>query len=116
TIDPGSAAFPTVPVPSSNFGIFPNAGTINLPGQINVRHVDENIVNAYAHFWSLAFEREVMPQLVASVEYSGSAGRHLYDLSNDNRIGYGFRFLGDAALTADNPLVLLNKNYYPLNT
>ncbi|HST24324.1 MAG TPA: TonB-dependent receptor, partial [Blastocatellia bacterium] len=79
TIDPGSAGFPTVPVPSSNFGIFPNSGTINLPGLINVRRVDENIVNAYAHFWSLAVEREVFSRTIASVEYSGSAGRKLFD-------------------------------------
>jgi Carboxypeptidase regulatory-like domain/TonB dependent receptor len=116
TISPGAAGFPTVPVPTTNFGLLGGTGTVGLPGQINVRHVSEDIVNAYAHFWSLAFEREIAPQLVASVEYSGSAGRHLYDLTNDNRIGYGFRFFGDAALTANNPLVLINPKYYPLNT
>jgi outer membrane receptor protein involved in Fe transport len=116
TISPGAVGFPTVPVPTSNFGLLAGASSVKLPGQINVRHVDENVVNAYAHFWSLAFEREVVPRLIASVEYSGSAGRHLYDLTNDNRIGFGFRFFGDAALTDNNPLVLINPNFYPLNT
>ncbi len=125
TIDPGSAAFPTVPVPSSNFGIFPNSGTINLPGLINVRHVDENVVNAYAHFWSLAVEREVFSRTIASVEYSGSAGRKLFDLTNDNRIGSAFRFFGGPGLgclglggTCDpaNPNSLLNNQFFPLNT
>jgi outer membrane receptor protein involved in Fe transport len=125
TISPGSASFPTVPATTSNFGLLTGNGTVALPGQINVRHVDENIVNAYAHFWSLALEREIAPRLIGSVEYSGSAGRNLYDLTNDNRIGSGFRFNGGPGLgclglggTCDpaNPLSLLNPNFYPLNT
>ncbi len=115
TIDPGAPGFPTVPVPSSNFGIFPNSGSVALPGLINIRHVDENIKNAYSHFWSAAIERELFPRTVASVEYSGSAGRKLYDLTNDNRIGYAFRFFGEEP-TANNPNNLLNSQFFPLNT
>jgi hypothetical protein len=115
TIDPGAAGFPTIPVPTSNFGIFPSSGTVALPGLINVRRVDENIVNAYSHFWSAAFERELFPRTVASVEYSGSAGRKLFDLTNDNRIGYAFRFFGEEP-TDDNPNNLLNNRFFPLNT
>jgi Carboxypeptidase regulatory-like domain/TonB dependent receptor len=115
TISPGAAGFPTVPVPTTNFGLLTGNGTVALPGQINVRHVDENVVNAYAHFWSLAIEREIAPRLIGSIEYSGSAGRHLYDLTNDNRVGYGFRFFGEEPTDA-NPFALLNPNFYPLNT
>jgi hypothetical protein len=115
TIDPGAPGFPTVPVPSSNFGLFQGTGTIALPGLINVRRVDENIVNAYAHFWSFSVERELFPRTIASVEYSGSAGRKLFDLTNDNRIGSAFRFLGELPTDA-NPNNLLNDQFFPLNT
>jgi Carboxypeptidase regulatory-like domain/TonB dependent receptor len=125
TISPGVVGFPTLPVSTSNFGPLGGTGAVALPGQINIRHVDENIVNAYAHFWSLALEREVAPRLIASLEYSGSAGRNLYDLTNDNRIGYGFRFNGGPGLgciglggtcDATNPFSLLNPAFFPLNT
>ena len=96
-----------------------------MPGRLNVRHVDENIVNAYAHFWSAAFEREIWPRTVMSVEYSGSGGRKLYSISNPNRAGadailgsgdgLGCFGLGGTCNPA-NPLGLLNKDYYPLNT
>ncbi|HXG91290.1 MAG TPA: TonB-dependent receptor [Blastocatellia bacterium] len=116
TVDPGAPGFPTLPVSTNNFGPLAGAsGTVRLPGVINIRHVDENIVNAYAHFWSLAIERQITPRLMTSIEYSGSAGRKLYDLTNDNRIGYAFRFFGEEE-SAANPLDLLNPKFFPLNT
>jgi outer membrane receptor protein involved in Fe transport len=118
TIDPGSATFPTLPVSTSNFGPLAGAsGTIALPGLLNVRHVNEHIKNAYAHFWSASFEDEIFNRTIASVEYSGSAGRSLYDLTNDNRFGSGCFYLGASeCFTAANPNGLLNTKYYPLNT
>jgi hypothetical protein len=125
TIEPGAAGFATIPAQVSNLGPLTGSGTINLPGLINIRHVDQNIVNAYSHFWSAAIERQITPHLIGSVEYSGSAGRNLYDLTNDNRLGYAFRFLGGPGLgciglggTCDpaNPNSLLNTSFYPLNT
>lgn len=106
------------PPPSNNFGpLGGSGGTATLPGTLNVRHVNENIRNAYAHFWSAAFEREVFKRTVASVEYSGSAGRSLYDLTNDNRIGSACHYIGaSACFTGSNPLALLNTKYRPLNT
>jgi outer membrane receptor protein involved in Fe transport len=115
TVTPGSPGFPTIPVSTNNFGPLIGTGTIALPGRINIRHVDENIENAYAHFWSLAVERQLTPNIIGSVEYSGSAGRQLYDLTNDNRIGYAFRFFGELPTDA-NPLDLLNPSFFPLNT
>jgi hypothetical protein len=94
-----------------------------------VRHVNEHIKNAYARFWSASFEHEVFRRTVASVEYSGSAGRNLYDLTNDNRQGSAARYLNEPppctavafGLVAGpcdpaNPNSLLNLKYYPLNT
>ncbi len=112
TIDAGAVGFPTIPITPSNLGPLSGAGGVaTLPGIFNVRHVNENIRNAYAHFWSAAFERELVPGTVASVEYSGSAGRSLYDLTNQNRRGAGNVFFGDAA-----PFSRLNNQFYPLNT
>ena len=120
TINPGDPGFPTIPAPppSNNFGpLGGTGGTAPLPGRLNVRHVNEHIDNAYAHFWSASFEHEVFRRTVASVEYSGSAGRSLYDLTNDNRAGLACIVLGPTqCFTAANPNGLLNTKYYPLNT
>lgn len=119
TINPGDPGFPTIPAPppTNNFGpLGGSSGSAPLPGLLNVRHVNENIKNAFAHFWSASFEREVFGRTVASVEYSGSAGRNLYDLTNDNRAGSACKFFPAECFTAANPNALLNTKYYPLNT
>lgn len=120
TINPGDPGFPTIPVPppSNNFGpLGGSTGVAPLPGLLNVRHVNEHIQNAYAHFWSASFEHEVFRRTVASVEYSGSAGRKLYDLTNDNRAGLACIVDGPTqCFTAANPNGLINTRYYPLNT
>ncbi|HEV2708432.1 MAG TPA: TonB-dependent receptor [Pyrinomonadaceae bacterium] len=132
TVNAGDPGFSTIPAPppSNNLGpLGGSSGTANLPGTFNVRHVNENIRNAYAHFWSAAFEREILPRTVASLEYSGSAGRSLYDLTNLNRAGSATAYLGAAppclavtfGLVAGpcnpaNPNALLNTRFTPLNT
>ncbi len=99
-----------------------SSGTATIVGRANIRHVNENIQNAYAHFWSASVEHEVFRRTVASVEYSGSAGRKLYDLTNDNRAGaatlIGLPGPCATAPTCDpaNQLALLNTKFYPLNT
>jgi outer membrane receptor protein involved in Fe transport len=107
-----------VPPPSNNFGpLGGSTGTATLPGTLNVRHVNENIKNAYAHFWSASFEHEMWPRTIVKAEYSGSAGRRLYDLTNDNRSGLACIVLGPTqCYTAANPNARLNLLYYPLNT
>lgn len=95
----------------SNVGPFAGTtGAITLP-QTSLRHVREDINTAYAHFWSASVEHEVLPGTVASIQYSGSAGRNLYSLENTNRPGTGFVYLGDA-----NPLSRLNNQYSGINT
>lgn len=118
TVTAGDPGFTTIPVSTSNFGpLAGTSGTVALPGRLNARHVNENIRNAYAHSFSLAVERELNRGTVASVEYSGSMGRSLYDLTNANRPGVACRILGESqCFTAANPLALLNQQYFPLNT
>ncbi len=83
----------TVPVTIDNFGPASGSGTFTLP-RTSLRHVDENIDTAYAHFWSLSLEREFLDTFVGSIDYSGSAGRDLYSIADINNIfsaaHYGF--------------------------
>ena len=62
----------------------------------SLRAVDPNIVNAYAHFWSGAIQRQLMENTIVSAEYTGSAGRKLYSIANINRPGSGSVYFGDA--------------------
>lgn len=102
----------SLPLTLNNSG--PLAGTTPptkaLPGT-SLRHVSEDVVNAYAHFWSAAFERQIVSGTVASVEYTGSAGRKLYTLENINRPGFGALYLGDT-----NPNARLNTQYTDINS
>ncbi len=77
----------------------------------SLRHVREDIVNAYAHFYSLAFQREVSRGNVLSVEYAGSRGGKLYSISPLNITGSGAFYLGDA-----DPDSRLNNVYSNINT
>jgi hypothetical protein len=61
-----------------------------------LRAVDPNIKNAYAHFWSLAAQRQLWGNTIVSAEYTASAGRGLYSIANINRVGSGAFYLGDA--------------------
>lgn len=77
----------------------------------SLRHVREDITNAYAHFFSLAFQREIGSGNVLSVEYSGSRGESLYSISPLNIQGAGAFYLGDA-----DPNSRLNNQYSNINT
>src|ERR1043166_4210534 len=77
----------------------------------SLRHVREDIVNAYAHFYSFALQREVSKGTVLSVESSGSRGEKLYSISPLNITGSGAFYLGDA-----NPNSRLNNQYSNINT
>ncbi len=102
----------TLPITTSNFG--PLSGTTPPTKTIprgSLRDVREDIVNAYAHFWSAAFQREVLGQgNVLSVEYSGSAGRKLYSINPYNQPGAGAFYLGKA-----NPTSRLNDQFSGIN-
>lgn len=108
-----------LPIPSNNFGpLAGSSGTRILP-RTSLRAVNEKIVNAYAHFYSLAVERRLFKDTVVRVEYSGSKGRNLYAISNINRTGTGTLFLGsnNAATcpTTLTPTSRLNCNYNSIN-
>ncbi|HSB10324.1 MAG TPA: TonB-dependent receptor [Blastocatellia bacterium] len=84
----------SLPITPNNLGPLAGSGISKSFPAVSLRAVDPNIVNAYAHFWSFAVERQLSPTTVASLEYSGSAGRKLYSISNINRAGTGFAYGG----------------------
>jgi outer membrane receptor protein involved in Fe transport len=70
----------------------------------SLRHVDQNIETAYAHFYGLSLQKQIGQAMTGSVEYTGSSGRKLYDLSDPNKVGAGLVYLGTgSATTRPNP-------------
>jgi TonB dependent receptor len=106
---------PSIDITPDNAGPLAGTGSKLLP-RTSLRAVNENIVNAYAHLWSAAIERRVFGG-VASLEYSGSAGRKLYDLTDPNRPGTANVYLGVPCDPAQgNCVTRLNAQYSNLNT
>src|SRR5207302_480980 len=63
----------------------------------SVRHVDQNITTAYSHIYGLSFQKEITGRTSASIEYNGSSGRGLYDLSDVNKRGAPLVYEGAGA-------------------
>ncbi|MEO8726159.1 MAG: carboxypeptidase regulatory-like domain-containing protein [Acidobacteriaceae bacterium] len=84
------------PLPLNNQGPFAGAGSKAL-GPVTLRGVDPNIKTAYAHQYSFSIEREVVPNTVVALEYSGSRGLHQYSITNPNRFFSGIAYNNDPA-------------------
>ena len=94
SITPADIGGATIPITTNISGpLAGNVGTKTIP-PVTLRAVDPNIRTAYAHLFSLAFEREILPRTVASVEYSGSRGEDQYTITNINRPLSGLFYLG----------------------
>ncbi|MBA2340711.1 MAG: carboxypeptidase regulatory-like domain-containing protein [Pyrinomonadaceae bacterium] len=96
----GAGDVASLPIFADNAGPFGGTGPARRLGLVQARFVDNNITNAYAHFYSVAFEHQLARNTVASVEYSGSAGRDLYSLTNINRPQSGTFYLGSRTASA----------------
>jgi Carboxypeptidase regulatory-like domain/TonB-dependent Receptor Plug Domain len=83
---------PSLPISIANYGPFSGTGPARLFAPVSARAVDPNIVNAYAHFYSASFERQIFNNTVVSLEYSGSLGEKLYSISDINRTGAGLAY------------------------
>ena len=106
---------PSIAITNDNAGPLAGSGVSKAFARVSLRAVDSDIVNAYAHFWSAAFEKQLGNGTVASIEYSGSAGRALYGIYNLNRAGSSNAYLGfgpTANLFGDGPVGVgrLNNN------
>jgi len=112
----GSASNP-IPVTSSNTGpLSGSSGSVPLP-PTSLRNVDENIRTAQTQFYSLALERQIVPNTMISVEYAGARGLHLYDVKNINGLGSGNAFAGDPISDGNGNVALtrLNNQYSNIN-
>jgi hypothetical protein len=86
---------PTLPIPLTVEGpLAGSSGQKPLP-TTSTRNVDSNIQTAYAQFWSLTVEHEIVPKVVVGVDYNGSKGHGLYSLEDPNRVGSGNLYLGN---------------------
>jgi hypothetical protein len=102
---------PVIPITADNAGPLAGTGTVTLP-RTSLRFVNPNIQTAYAHLWSLSFQREIVKGLTASVDYSASAGQKLYSLEDPNAPGSAAAYLGDLS---GGPLGRVNTQYSNLN-
>jgi hypothetical protein len=102
---------PSLQITPDNFGPLSGATppTKTIPGG-SLRHVRQDIVNAYAHFWSAGVEHVLGRGNLLSVQYSGSAGRKLYSIDPYNQPGAGAFYLGKP-----NPTARLNPQYTGIN-
>ena len=111
----GTSASP-IPISTNNLGPFAGtSGTVTLP-PATLRTPLQDIKTAYAHMWSASVEHQFTKNLLVAADYSGSKGERLYDISVDNRYGYGNVFLGIPCSYADQDCTAkLNNQYSGIN-
>jgi hypothetical protein len=103
---------PSMPIQTDNQGPFGGvAGITKTIPRGSLRHVDQNIETAYAHFYSLSIQRQAWNNTMLSLEYTGSTGRAQYDLADVNAPGFAFLYLGNP-----NPFARPNSQYTAFNT
>lgn len=105
-----------VQVTSSNAGpLAGSGGGVPLP-PTSLRHVDQNIKTAQTQFWSFAIEHQLTHSTMASIQYVGARGLHLYDIKNYNGLGSGNVLLGDPYTVGSvSALTRLNPQYSNIN-
>lgn len=102
------------PIYVDNAGPFGGvAGVVKTIPRGSVRHVDQNIETAYGHIYGLAFQKELPHGVTGSIEYNGSTGRKLYDLSDLNKVGAPFVYENTGPGTE---LLRANSQYTAFNT
>ena len=86
---------PSMPIFVDNAGPFGGVAgvTKTIPGG-SLRHIDQNVETAYAHFYGLSLQRQIGQAMTGSVEYTGSSGRKLYDLADPNKPGAALVYTG----------------------
>ena len=99
--DARTPQFPTLNISTANLGPFAGtSGAITFPQSL-ARQVDANIKTAYAETWGLSADRQLLPNTVLSLSYSGSHGANytwshaidnlsstLSDYPNDFHVGF----------------------------
>ena len=94
------ADVPSQPIYTDNSGPFGGVAGVTKPIPAgSLRHIDQNIVTAYSHIYGVSFQKVLAHGLTGSIEYNGSTGRNLYDLSDPNKAGAALVYEGASACT-----------------
>ncbi len=111
----------TIPLSVGNFPAYlSGTGTAALPPS-ELRAVQPNIPQAYAHLISASLEHQFGNAQHVELDYSGSIGRNLYDIADTNVPGMGNIYLGipctpgDFSGDANSCLAKLNNQYSAIN-
>jgi outer membrane receptor protein involved in Fe transport len=75
-------------------------GSIALP-PAELRYIQNNIPQAYAHLFSASLEHQFGNSMHLELDYSGSIGENLYDIAGVNSPGMGNYYLGIPCNPAD---------------
>jgi Carboxypeptidase regulatory-like domain/TonB dependent receptor-like, beta-barrel len=94
----------------STFGPLGVPGTAVLPNFL-VRGIDRDIEAPRITFWTVALDREIALNTVASLQYAGAHGHDLFTVSNINRPGSALGFLTPPTAV---PLARLNPGLGPV--
>ncbi|HET7205006.1 MAG TPA: hypothetical protein VFI95_00370, partial [Terriglobales bacterium] len=113
-VSPADTAGAPLPITTNNFGPLGGATGAAPILHTSLRAVDPNIKTAYAHFWSLSLEHEIVRNTVLGLEYSGSRGIHQYSISNLNPSGSGVAYLGLNPAVVD-PFTRINQQFSNIN-
>ena len=111
-----------IPINAANFGsLAGGSGSAALPPS-ELRYVQPNIPQAYAHLFSASIERQLTSYMHLEVDYSASIGENQYDIAYMNFPGQGNYYLGIPCTAGDtltggpNPCdAVLNTQYGLIN-
>jgi len=92
---PALSSSTTNVITSNDLGPLGVAGPSQPLPPSSLRAPDPNIHTAQTQFWSLALQREIAPNTLVELDYSGAHGVHLYDLENFNLVGAANFYLGE---------------------
>ena len=110
----GSQGFTNIPLSTTNFGILAGtSGSAALPPS-ELRWVQPNIPQSYAQLFSVSLEHEFFNRTHLEIDYSGSIGENLYDISYANFPGSGNYYLG-IPCTPGSCQATLNNQYAGIN-
>ncbi|HEX4230182.1 MAG TPA: carboxypeptidase regulatory-like domain-containing protein [Bryobacteraceae bacterium] len=110
----GSGGFTTIPLSASNAGILAgSSGSTALPPS-SLRAVLPSIPQSYAQLMSASIEHEFFNNTHLEIDYSGSIGENLYDISGVNYPGTG-NYYGGIPCTPGDCSALLNNQYSSIN-
>lgn len=107
---------PSIPISTQNFGpLSGTTGSAALPPS-ELRAVQPNIAQAYAHLISASVEHQFGSNMHLEVDYSASIGVNQYDIAATNTVGLGNLYLGVPCTAGDTLTGGPNPCDAPLNT